>query len=78
MLVPFRPRPHGRERHHVSKVEGGGPAVDGHWRNMPRKAPKPRINGVHGLADAGKIATLDGFLDQRSFRWRRRRLRPKP
>src|SRR6516165_6704495 len=64
MLVAFRSRPQGRERHHVSEVEGRDRRLADVGVDMARKAPKPGFDRVDGLRDAGEVEALDDLFDQ--------------
>jgi hypothetical protein len=64
MLVAFRSRPHGRERHHVSEVEGRDRWLADIGVDMAGKAPEPSFDRVDGLGHAGEVAALDDLFDQ--------------
>ena len=77
MLVAFRSRPHGRERHHVSEVEGRDWWLADIGVDMAGKAPEPSFDRVDRLRDAGEVAALDDLFDQAAAS-RRRLLAPRP
>ena len=64
MLVAFRSRPHGRERHHVGEVEGRDRWLADISVDMAGKAPEPGFDRVDSLRDAGEVAALDDLFDQ--------------
>ena len=64
MLIPFRPGPDRRERHHVREVEGRDRRLADIGVDVARQASEPRLDRVDGLAHAGEVAALDGLLDQ--------------
>jgi hypothetical protein len=67
MLVAFRSRPHGRQRHHVSEVEGRYRWLADIGVDMAGKAPEPSFDRVDRLGDAGEVAALDDLFDQPQF-----------
>ena len=64
MLIPFRPGPHRRERHHVREVERRDRRLADVGVDVAGQAAEPCLDRVHGLAHAGEVAALDGLLDQ--------------
>ena len=64
MLVAFRSRPHGRERHHVSEVEGRDRWLADVGVDMAGKAPEPSFDRVDRLGDAGEVAALYDLFDE--------------
>src|SRR5262249_58765918 len=54
MLVAFRSRPHGRERHHVSEVEGRGRWLADVGVDMAGQASDPSFDRSASLGDAGE------------------------
>src|SRR6516164_6379476 len=64
MLVTFRSRPHGRERYHVSEVEGRDRRLADIGVDMAGKTPEPSFDRVDRLGHAGEVAALDDLFDQ--------------
>ena len=64
MLVPFRSRPHRRERHHMGEVQRRDRRLSYVGVNMTGKAPEPGLKSVHTLTHAGEIPPLDDLFDQ--------------
>src|SRR5574337_1838453 len=64
MLIPFRPGPHRRERHHVREVESRDGWLTNIGVDVTRQRTQPRLDGVDPLAHAGEIAALNGLLDE--------------
>ena len=64
MLIAFRSRPHGRDRHHVSEVEGRDWWLADIGVDMAGKAPEPSFDGIDRLGNAGELAALDDLFDQ--------------
>ena len=64
MLVPFRPSPHRRERHHMREVERRNRRLADVGIDMAGERSEPRLDGVDALAHAGEVAALDGLLDE--------------
>ena len=64
MLIPFRPRPDGRERHHVREIQRRDRRLANVGVDVARQRAEPRLEGVDRLAHAGEVAALDGLFDQ--------------
>ena len=64
MIVAFGARPDRGQRHHVGEVQGRDRRLADIGIDVARQAPKPGLDGVHALGDAGEIAALDDFLDE--------------
>ena len=64
MLIPFRPGPDRRERHHVREVERRDRRLADIGVDVAGERSEPRLDGVDALAHAGEVAALDGLLDQ--------------
>ena len=64
MIVAFGARPDRGQRHHVGEVQGRDRRLADIGIDVARQAPKPGLDGVHGLGDAGEVAALDHLLDQ--------------
>jgi hypothetical protein len=64
MLIPFRPGPDRRERHHVREIERRDGRLTNIGVHVTRQRTQPRLDGVDALAHAGEIAALNGLLDQ--------------
>ena len=66
MFVFFRSSPDGGERHHVGEIESLDRRLANVGIDVSRQASEPGFHRVDGLADAGEVAALNGFLDWRS------------
>src|SRR5579883_3576968 len=64
MLIPFRPGPDRRERHHVREIESRDGRLTNIGIDVTRHRTQPRLDGVDALAHAGEIAALNGLLDE--------------
>ena len=64
MLIPFRPGPDGRERHHVGEVERRDRRLADIGVDVAGETAEPCLDRIHRLAHAGEVAALDGLLDQ--------------
>ncbi len=64
VLVPFRPRPHRRERNDMGEIEGGDRRLPDIGVDMAGQGAEPGLDRVHGLIEAGEVAALNHLLDQ--------------
>ena len=64
MLVPFRPGPDRRERHHVGEVQGRDRRLADIGVDMAGQRSEPGLDRVDAFAHAGEVAALNGLLDQ--------------
>src|SRR3546814_7898295 len=58
MLVPFRPRPHRRQRNHVSEIERRDRRLPDIGVDMARQRAKPGVGGVDRLRHRGEVAEI--------------------
>ena len=61
--VGLRPRPHGRDRHHVSEIEGVHDRLAHIGVGVAGQAAEPGLDRVQGLADGDEAAPVDDALD---------------
>ena len=64
MLVPFRPRPHRRQRDHVGEIERRDRRLADIGVGLAGQGAEPGLDRVDGLDDAGEVAALDDLLDE--------------
>eukprot|EP01137_Pigoraptor_chileana_P030898 Opistho-2@17990 len=64
MLVPFRSRPHRRQRDHVGEIQCADGRLADIGVDMPGQRAEPRVDDIDGLCHRGEVAALDYLLDQ--------------
>ena len=64
MLIPFRPCPDSRERHHVGEIQRRHRRLADIGVDVAGETAEPRLNGVDRLAHAGEVAALHSLFDQ--------------
>src|SRR3546814_5849394 len=62
MLVPFRPRPHRRQRNHVSEIERRDRRLPDIGVDMARQRAKPGVGGVERLRSEEHTSELQSLM----------------
>ena len=63
VLVPFRSRPHRRQRDHVGEIQGVDRRLPDIGVDMAGQRAEPGVDRVDRLGHGGEVAALDDLLD---------------